>query len=305
MESSSSSKAPTWELFVRTDNDKLGLEESGITRRLDEEIILAGTVRDGIAPLISPRHVQGVVGHCHIPGAIYRHQTGGSTQRGAHGIEQFISYRLYLAPANDRGIADPSDSFPRYATGRGRRRNVSVRINRHGPHGSTFTRSVALVGRLPIVQRVLRVLRDQLARRFQVPETPFNGEPGRSVASVEETIGFHDTYRLLDRFQHRTIASEGLVANLGRQRNTTKFSGNAIFRDRPGTTISTLVQHRSEQQHHTSEQKMRAIGRVGQAVNLAVERFVTVGETIADDNPEIKQDMYDACKEARAAAGLE
>uniref|UniRef100_A0A182MFR4 Uncharacterized protein n=1 Tax=Anopheles culicifacies TaxID=139723 RepID=A0A182MFR4_9DIPT len=66
-------------------------------------------------------------------------------------------------------------------------------------------------------------------------------------------------------------------------------------------TISTLVQHRSEQQHHTSEQKMRAIGRVGQAVNLAVERFVTVGETIADDNPEIKQDMYDACKEARAA----
>lgn len=34
---------------------------------------------------------------------------------------------------------------------------------------------------------------------------------------------------------------------------------------------------------------------------MAVERFVTVGETIADDNPDIKQDMYDACKEARAA----
>lgn len=32
-----------------------------------------------------------------------------------------------------------------------------------------------------------------------------------------------------------------------------------------------------------------------------MERFVTVGETIADDNPEIKQDMYDACKEARTA----
>lgn len=43
------------------------------------------------------------------------------------------------------------------------------------------------------------------------------------------------------------------------------------------------------------------MARVGQAVNLAVERFVTVGETIADDNPEIKQDMYEACKEARAA----
>jgi hypothetical protein len=43
------------------------------------------------------------------------------------------------------------------------------------------------------------------------------------------------------------------------------------------------------------------VARVGQAVNLAVERFVTVGETIADDNLEIKEDMYEACKEARAA----
>lgn len=65
--------------------------------------------------------------------------------------------------------------------------------------------------------------------------------------------------------------------------------------------ISTLIQHRSERPHITSERTLRAIGRVGQAVNLAVERFVTVGETIADDNPDIKQDMYDACKEARAA----
>jgi hypothetical protein len=28
---------------------------------------------------------------------------------------------------------------------------------------------------------------------------------------------------------------------------------------------------------------------------------VCVGEIIADDNPDIKQDMYEACKEARAA----
>lgn len=46
---------------------------------------------------------------------------------------------------------------------------------------------------------------------------------------------------------------------------------------------------------------MRALARVGQAVNFAIERFVTVGETIADDNPEIKCDMYEACKDARAA----
>ena len=41
--------------------------------------------------------------------------------------------------------------------------------------------------------------------------------------------------------------------------------------------------------------------RVGQAVNLAVERFVTVGESIAEENPEIRHDMCDACKEAKIA----
>lgn len=50
-----------------------------------------------------------------------------------------------------------------------------------------------------------------------------------------------------------------------------------------------------------SEKALRAIGRVGQSVNLAMERFVAVADKIGDDNPDIKQDMYDACKEARAA----
>lgn len=50
-----------------------------------------------------------------------------------------------------------------------------------------------------------------------------------------------------------------------------------------------------------SGRSYRAVDRIGQAVNLAVERFITVGETIADNNPEIKQDMYEACKEARVA----
>ncbi len=43
---------------------------------------------------------------------------------------------------------------------------------------------------------------------------------------------------------------------------------------------------------------------MGQSVNLSVERFVAVGEAIADDNPEIRVDMYDACKDARAAGTL-
>uniref|UniRef100_A0A182Q8M1 Alpha-catulin n=1 Tax=Anopheles farauti TaxID=69004 RepID=A0A182Q8M1_9DIPT len=231
--------------------------------------------------------MQRVVRDCHIPGAIYCHQTGRTSQRGAHRFEQFISNRLYVAPGklggsqhikreaylhndiaitrqrhtaqpvigvrtgpNDRCIANPSNSLSRYATGRGGRGNVSIRVNGHRSDGTTFARSVALVGCFPVVESVLGVLRDQLARWFQKLKAPGQREPLQTFADQK---------------------------------------------------ISTLVQHRSEQQHHTSEQKMRAIGRVGQAVNLAVERFVTVGETIADDNPEIKQDMYDACKEARAA----
>lgn len=77
--------------------------------------------------------------------------------------------------------------------------------------------------------------------------------------------------------------------------------------------VSTVAQHRSERSHSAAaaaaahsaaERTLRVIDRIGQSVNLAVERFVTVGETIADDNPEIKQDMYDACKEARTAGIL-
>ncbi|KJH45285.1 hypothetical protein DICVIV_08661 [Dictyocaulus viviparus] len=40
---------------------------------------------------------------------------------------------------------------------------------------------------------------------------------------------------------------------------------------------------------------------VGSAVEAAIERFVAVGETIADENPDIQPEMYDACHEARLA----
>jgi hypothetical protein len=70
--------------------------------------------------------------------------------------------------------------------------------------------------------------------------------------------------------------------------------------------ISTLINHHNECTTAVgmgvgSARALRAVARVGQAVNLAVDRFVTVGETIADDNPEIRDDMYDSCKEARSA----
>ncbi|KAI5710813.1 hypothetical protein M8J75_011637 [Diaphorina citri] len=63
--------------------------------------------------------------------------------------------------------------------------------------------------------------------------------------------------------------------------------------------ISTLLSHR--ERSICSERSLRVVARVGQAVNVAIERFVTVGESIADDNPEIKADLYQACKDARVA----
>ncbi|XP_071792052.1 alpha-catulin-like isoform X2 [Asterias amurensis] len=66
------------------------------------------------------------------------------------------------------------------------------------------------------------------------------------------------------------------------------------------TQITTLVNHR-EKVGKKSEKTCKAIERVGQAVNLAIERFVSVGEAIGDNNADIKADMFDACREARLA----
>ncbi|KAJ8735503.1 hypothetical protein PYW07_007123 [Mythimna separata] len=59
--------------------------------------------------------------------------------------------------------------------------------------------------------------------------------------------------------------------------------------------ISSLVASRGEATGGA------AVQRVGAAVCCAVERFVAVGETIADDNPDVRHSMVLACKEARAA----
>jgi hypothetical protein len=50
-----------------------------------------------------------------------------------------------------------------------------------------------------------------------------------------------------------------------------------------------------------SERALRAAMKIGTAVEAAVERFVVVGETIADENPDIQPEMYDACQNARIA----
>lgn len=65
------------------------------------------------------------------------------------------------------------------------------------------------------------------------------------------------------------------------------------------TQITTLVNHK--ERPRVTEKTTQALVRVGQAVCLAVERFVSVGQTIATENPEISADMCQACAEARNA----
>lgn len=65
------------------------------------------------------------------------------------------------------------------------------------------------------------------------------------------------------------------------------------------TQITTLVNHKEKSK--VSEKTLRILVQVGQVVNQAVGNFVSVGESIADENPEIKNEMCEACHEARQA----
>ena len=95
------------------------------------------------------------------------------------------------------------------------------------------------------------------------------------LASETSVSNVHYSYSLLLPLDHRSIL--------------------CVF----SLQITTLVN--AKEKPIKSERTLRALVRVGQAVNLAVERFVSVGESIAEENPEIQHDMCDACKEARAA----
>uniref|UniRef100_A0A8C4ZPJ7 Alpha-catulin n=1 Tax=Gadus morhua TaxID=8049 RepID=A0A8C4ZPJ7_GADMO len=63
--------------------------------------------------------------------------------------------------------------------------------------------------------------------------------------------------------------------------------------------ITTLINHKDKPKK--SERTLAAIHRVGQAVSVAVGRFVAVGEAIATENQELKEEMGQACFEARRA----
>ncbi|VDO29234.1 unnamed protein product [Onchocerca flexuosa] len=70
------------------------------------------------------------------------------------------------------------------------------------------------------------------------------------------------------------------------------------------TQITTLVNFKESYLSggkKRSEKALRSALKIGSAVEAAIERFVVVGETIADENPDIQPEMYDACHEARLA----
>jgi len=48
--------------------------------------------------------------------------------------------------------------------------------------------------------------------------------------------------------------------------------------------------------HNCPKLTYKYLQRLGKGINLSVERFVTVGETIAEID---RQDMLDACRETR------
>lgn len=63
--------------------------------------------------------------------------------------------------------------------------------------------------------------------------------------------------------------------------------------------ITTLINHKDKPKK--SERTQAALQRVGQAVSVAVGRFVAVGEAIASENQELRDEMGQACLEARRA----
>ncbi|KAI8738521.1 alpha-catulin [Biomphalaria glabrata] len=65
------------------------------------------------------------------------------------------------------------------------------------------------------------------------------------------------------------------------------------------TQITTLVN--SKERIKLTEKQQKALEKVGQAVSSAVDRFVSVGQSIAEEHPDIKADMCLACHDARLA----
>ena len=56
-----------------------------------------------------------------------------------------------------------------------------------------------------------------------------------------------------------------------------------------------------KEQGRKSERARKAIHEIGKVVAFAVERFVSVGEQIADENEDVAVEMREACEEAKTS----
>uniref|UniRef100_A0A6I8P565 Alpha-catulin n=2 Tax=Ornithorhynchus anatinus TaxID=9258 RepID=A0A6I8P565_ORNAN len=63
--------------------------------------------------------------------------------------------------------------------------------------------------------------------------------------------------------------------------------------------ITTLINHKDKPKR--SDKTLQAIQQMGQAVNFAVGKFVAVGEAIANENQDLKEEIHIACIEAKRA----
>lgn len=61
--------------------------------------------------------------------------------------------------------------------------------------------------------------------------------------------------------------------------------------------ITTLVNHKDNGRR--SEKARKAIHEIGKVVAFAVDRFVSVGEQIAEENEDVASEMRNACEEAK------
>ena len=96
--------------------------------------------------------------------------------------------------------------------------------------------------------------------------------------------------------QEKSVAA-GLVSSSSKDQNNCYSSG---------VMVNHHHRHRRESTAGSSAGNCEGLERLGKNMNLIVEIFATIGETIGDENEEIRTEMLDACREARSlSASLE
>ncbi|XP_040337107.1 alpha-catulin [Herpailurus yagouaroundi] len=130
-----------------------------------------------------------------------------------------------------------------------------------------------------------------------------NAEAGALSALVKvalvdkevKTLPTHRTVVLL----YQLVQLPEVIVGIGVRTSHLSGGRNALLGTIVLASITTLINHKDNTKK--SDKTLQAIQRVGQAVNLAVGRFVKVGEAIANENWDLKEEITIACIEAKQA----